>query len=530
MILTAALVTPFAASALSIEELQTQIRELLQKVQVLQAELRQSTSAAVAPERGQSDIVATSLPRICNVTPFRAFSVGERGTDVQSLQEFLKSEGLLDADATGYYGPLTRSALGSWQMRAGVVAEANPAIGWGQLGPRTRAAIAEWCKDPGARGSLRAGPQKGAAPLTVTFSANVQIANPQFIADAGDYKIVFGDGTEHVFPCTAVDGFCRGPHTVTHTYRENGTYEAELIHYGYFGMPGPDGGPPTNVAGRVTIQVGERPVACTMQYEPVCAEKRVVCITTPCNPVQQTYGNRCVANADGAKVVHEGVCRADAKDPANDRTCRTWYDGCNTCSRSEPGGPAICTLRACSPESMGAAYCSAHFDDTRNGTPVISRFSGPTSLAVNETGTWGISASDPENGRLTYSIVWGDEWYRSNAAHSLARPEGTIVQQSTFTHSYARAGTYTVQVSVADEAGNTVRSSSTVTVTQNTCTAEYAPVCGRPSGCANTCPPGMACPAICQLHQPQTYSNRCQLNNANADFIHEGVCTGQETY
>jgi hypothetical protein len=40
----------------------------------------------------------------------------------------------------------------------------------------------------------------------------------------------------------------------------------------------------------------------------------------------------------------------------------------------------------------------------------------------------------------------------------------------------------------------------------------------------------MACPAICQLHQPQTYSNRCQLGNANADFIHEGVCTGQETY
>lgn len=37
------------------------------------------------------------------------------------------------------------------------------------------------------------------------------------------------------------------------------------------------------------------PTMCTMQYEPVCGEMAVQCVTTPCEPIQQTYGNACVA-------------------------------------------------------------------------------------------------------------------------------------------------------------------------------------------------------------------------------------------
>jgi hypothetical protein len=59
---------------------------------------------------------------------------------------------------------------------------------------------------------------------------------------------------------------------------------------------------------------------------------------------------------------------------------------------------------------------------------------------------------------------------------------------------------------------------------------EYAPVCGRPSGCVNNCPPGMYCAMMCQMHEPVTYGNRCQLNAANAEFLYAGACTNDRAY
>ncbi len=52
-----------------------------------------------------------------------------------------------------------------------------------------------------------------------------------------------------------------------------------------------------------------RPEACTMQYEPVCGLVEVQCITTPCNPVPQTFGNGCGACSNQNVVSYtEGEC------------------------------------------------------------------------------------------------------------------------------------------------------------------------------------------------------------------------------
>ncbi len=56
------------------------------------------------------------------------------------------------------------------------------------------------------------------------------------------------------------------------------------------------------------VDSSEQPSMCTMQYEPVCAEKEVQCVTAPCNPIRQTYGNACMAAADQAKVIFEWDC------------------------------------------------------------------------------------------------------------------------------------------------------------------------------------------------------------------------------
>lgn len=51
------------------------------------------------------------------------------------------------------------------------------------------------------------------------------------------------------------------------------------------------------------------PVLCTQEYDPVCAEIEVQCIKAPCYPVRETYGNICMAEAAGARLVYEGECR-----------------------------------------------------------------------------------------------------------------------------------------------------------------------------------------------------------------------------
>lgn len=43
--------------------------------------------------------------------------------------------------------------------------------------------------------------------------------------------------------------------------------------------------------------------ACTMEYAPVCASVQVQCITTPCNPVKQTFSNSCMARSAQATDV-----------------------------------------------------------------------------------------------------------------------------------------------------------------------------------------------------------------------------------
>jgi hypothetical protein len=56
----------------------------------------------------------------------------------------------------------------------------------------------------------------------------------------------------------------------------------------------------------------DEPKVCTMQYDPVCAEVQVQCVTTPCNPVKETFGNACMMNANkNAKYLYKGECKTD---------------------------------------------------------------------------------------------------------------------------------------------------------------------------------------------------------------------------
>ncbi len=103
--------------------------------------------------------------------------------------------------------------------------------------------------------------------------------------------------------------------------------------------------------------------------------------------------------------------------------------------------------------------------NTGNKPPVIHSFETPTQLKVGATGTWAVKASDPENGSLSYSIVWGDETYAAAPSGSSdAKILESYSQSSTFTHSYSSPGTYKVRLVVRDSSGAVAETSATTLV------------------------------------------------------------------
>lgn len=59
-----------------------------------------------------------------------------------------------------------------------------------------------------------------------------------------------------------------------------------------------------------TCTAAERNRACTREYAPVCGLVSVQCVTTPCNPVPETFGNGCSACAQTNVLSYtEGMCR-----------------------------------------------------------------------------------------------------------------------------------------------------------------------------------------------------------------------------
>jgi hypothetical protein len=214
-------------------------------------------------------------------------------------------------------------------------------------------------------------------------------------------------------------------------------------------------------------------------------------------------------------------------DSAGGANCKVYYDGCNTCSRSYVGGPAMCTLMACinTVNSIwnSGAYCKEYFTNNVNTAPVVKSFTGPVQLKVGEKGTWRIEASSYNNQPLSYNVTWGDEGtetFRTSAPLSMS---AIFNQQTTFEHTYSRSGTFTVRVTVTSQDGQTTSTTQTVNVLQNDvayCTSEYNPVCGQPP--MPYCQPGFAC--IQAFPAPRTYSNICLMNRDSATILYYGAC------
>ncbi len=166
-------------------------------------------------------------------------------------------------------------------------------------------------------------------------------------------------------------------------------------------------------------------------------------------------------------------------------------------------------------------------DSTTNQPPVIKSVKGPSRLSVGEAGSWIIEAYDPERASLRYSVTWGDE--QGNISPSDNRSGATNTQTTTFTYSYARAGSYTVYFMVSDNAGQEVKSSMTIQVgekiangslylisdSMNIRVGQAQAVEAHFSPAMPPCPSGMMCAQV----MPQPYRVDARFSVENSSII-----------
>jgi len=152
-----------------------------------------------------------------------------------------------------------------------------------------------------------------------------------------------------------------------------------------------------------------------------------------------------------------------------------------------------------------------------NLPPTISGVLGPTTLNVDQTSTWTVQASDPENGTLNYSVIWGDE--STMASGGVASPSSAPVQQTaTFTHAYARAGTYFPTFRVTDNSGQSARASLSVVVGQNSPNTVISPNGGEQWVASST-------KAITWRYDGATSDTKVDLYLYRFPPCHTSICT-----
>lgn len=144
-----AALTPQAAAiqAVRVQLLNTLIAQL--KALIVKAQQQGITlppGAVAILNAGPVSAPAAAVPSSSSVPPSGSFSkylaTGSSNSDVTALQRFLTAQGpsvYPEGTVSGYYGALTRKAVGKFQEKNGIAKPGD--AGYGTVGPKTRAKI-----------------------------------------------------------------------------------------------------------------------------------------------------------------------------------------------------------------------------------------------------------------------------------------------------------------------------------------------------------------------------------------------------
>ncbi len=90
--------------------------------------------------------------------------------------------------------------------------------------------------------------------------------------------------------------------------------------------------------GVLSVGATDSGIACTKEYAPVCGSVQVQCVNTPCNPVRETFGNTCMANAAMATNITPGACSQIVWGDKDEHGCKgsagyAWDETMKSCIR-----------------------------------------------------------------------------------------------------------------------------------------------------------------------------------------------------
>jgi len=164
---------------------------------------------------------------------------------------------------------------------------------------------------------------------------------------------------------------------------------------------------------------------------------------------------KCIGEGETGSIFGYDICCPGLTKIANswstDNECIAPTDGSFICSYC---GNGVCG------KGENVCNCPQDCKIVKNLPPVIDDLQAPSQLRVKEEGIWTIRAHDPEGGPLTYSVDWGEYL---PIVKEMAPPE-KIIQTATFSHTYTRAGTYTIRFTVTDDHQQKAETSVTVVV------------------------------------------------------------------
>ena len=145
-----AMLLPALASAQTVSvsaDVQAQVQSLLSQIQALQMQLKTLLASSTATMKERMDTMEDRMSpgqkgRMTCIMLNRNLRVGAQGDDVKRLQEILKEENEngFNAEATGFFGPMTARAIAKFQTRMGISPSAD-----GSVGPMTRGFFERAC-------------------------------------------------------------------------------------------------------------------------------------------------------------------------------------------------------------------------------------------------------------------------------------------------------------------------------------------------------------------------------------------------
>jgi len=114
-------------------DVQTQVQSLMSQIHSLQLQLKALLASSTVPAKHPDDDKARpgQFAKAVCIELKRDLRVGAKGEDVHKLQEMLASdpESGFRAKATGFFGPLTATAVAKFQARMGIASSTDGRVG-----------------------------------------------------------------------------------------------------------------------------------------------------------------------------------------------------------------------------------------------------------------------------------------------------------------------------------------------------------------------------------------------------------------